>query len=428
VPAVSTTDRSRLWAYLFIAGGIAGLLQLYFLGFSFTNGTELFDEAKSLALHGTFADPYFIANTGPTAANPPLYPFFLALMMKLISPSFVALVVVICGILANALVAGFLPRISRVIYGEEMPGVVAAFLWLAASQLSPEWDTSFTVVGLIAFCLFTERTIGKESSSMHMWILAGAAAGLLCLTNLSTVLVSLPWTAFLIFRRKGSFGQAVSVGGVFLAGLILVTSVWALRNLRQLGAPVLRTGFGLALYASNNDCARSSLLDTWYWGCLQSHHPNTNLNDALLIRQIGEVAYDNKRMADAKDWVLANPAKFRWLTVQRVWEFWFPTRDHQPSHQNVYTTYAIWLATGLSIPGLLLMIRKRTPLVGFFVIVLLIYPLMYYVLVSDARYRYPVLWVSLLPAGYFVCAIMPRRSRRADPVIAGSLRQPILSD
>jgi len=51
----------------------------------------------------------------------------------------------------------------------------------------------------------------------------------------------------------------------------------------------------------------------------------------------------------------------------------------------------------------------------FVLFVLFIYPLMYYVVVSDVRYRLPVLWLSLLPAGYFLTYSAQRvlnRSRR----------------
>ncbi len=34
--------------------------------------------------------------------------------------------------------------------------------------------------------------------------------------------------------------------------------------------------------------------------------------------------------------------------------------------------------------------------------VLLVFPLTYCAVVSDVRYRYPILWLTLLPAGYFL--------------------------
>ena len=52
---------------------------------------------------------------------------------------------------------------------------------------------------------------------------------------------------------------------------------------------------------------------------------------------------------------------------------------------------------------------RRIPLTVFLAAVWLLYPLMYYVVVSSDRYRYPILWTSLLAAGFFVeRAIAPR--------------------
>ena len=68
----------------------------------------------------------------------------------------------------------------------------------------------------------------------------------------------------------------------------------------------------------------------------------------------------------------------------------------------------IWLITALSIPGLILMARRSEPATAFILLALLLYPLMYYLVVADVRYRYPVLWLSALPAEYLLSEI--RRS------------------
>ena len=85
------------------------------------------------------------------------------------------------------------------------------------------------------------------------------------------------------------------------------------------------------------------------------------------------------------------------MTLARVRDFWFPPLYAGPFHSTV-----IWLATLLSLPGLLLMALRRVHATLFALVALFAYPLMYYVVVSDVRYRLPVLWLSLLPTGYFV--------------------------
>ena len=107
---------------------------------------------------------------------------------------------------------------------------------------------------------------------------------------------------------------------------------------------------------------------------------------------------------DAENWALAHPGRFWRLTAERFRNFWFP-----PLGDHAFMTCAIWLATALSIPGIFLMLKHRLPVVVFVATVQLIYPLMYYVVVSDVRYRYPVLWLSLLPAGYFIASLHTAR-------------------
>ena len=70
----------------------------------------------------------------------------------------------------------------------------------------------------------------------------------------------------------------------------------------------------------------------------------------------------------------------------------------------------IWIITLLSIPGFLLMLYRRLPIAAVFGAIFLLYPLLYYVVVSEERYRLPILWLSCLTAGYLLTAI-PARSR-----------------
>ena len=80
-----------------------------------------------------------------------------------------------------------------------------------------------------------------------------------------------------------------------------------------------------------------------------------------------------------------------------------------------YTTAVVWLITGLSVPGLVLM-AWRCERATYFLAVLLVYPLMYYVVVTDMRYRYPILWISALAAGY-AASFCKSRIRSPKPLL-----------
>ncbi len=59
----------------------------------------------------------------------------------------------------------------------------------------------------------------------------------------------------------------------------------------------------------------------------------------------------------------------------------------------------------------MVMARRREPVTVFVLFVSLVYPLMYYIVVSCDRYRYPILWASHLPAGYAAAVLMERMRR-----------------
>jgi hypothetical protein len=359
----------------------------------FCVGCEMVGIARSLVFQGSYGNPYSTVNTGLTAANPPIYPLFLAVLIELFKrPTTVGMVANVCNMLANAFTAALLPGVSRVFYASRWPGILGAMLWLASMQLMPSWDVGFTVAGLLLFCVFSASHLGTGRNSLSaLW--AGAIAGILFLLNSSAGLVVLPWIAYLMIHRRVTWRQTA----ILLATVCLFTSIWVGRNYLRFGELIVRTGMGIALYTSNNDCAQSSIIADESTKCYASYHPNESAQEAQLMRSMGEVEYDRKRGADAKAWIAAHPGRFWTLTIERFRDFWFP-----PPYRHPLRIYMVWLTTVLSVPGLLLMIHRRVPVTAFIFAVFLIYPPMFYVNVSDVRYRFPVLWLSLLPAGYFV--------------------------
>ena len=331
------------------------------------------------------------------ATGASLYPLLLSVGFRFLpSAALVTLAATAANIIANAITAVLLPRVSVVFYGEKRPGIVAALLWIFACPLLPSWDTGFSIVATLIFCLFTSATMARQRSSFTA-VVSGLLASALFLLNPSTLLIFGPWIVWLTFERRAELRRVATYCCIAFAVLLLASSAWALRNQQQLGGFVVRTNLGTALYVSNNDCAPSSLKESEAVNCDQPHNPNSSIEEANLLASIGEIRYDRLRRADAKRWMRTHPAAFAHLTLNRIKEFWFPVPWNSRFQVGV-----IWLATVLSAPGLVIMVWRRDRVLPFVLAVLLIYPLMYYIVVSDVRYRLPVLWISLLAAGRFV--------------------------
>jgi hypothetical protein len=408
-PARGKDDTSTL---LLALAGVVGLFQMATHVVPFGKGFEMVAIAQNLAEHGTYANPFGVLATGPTAANPPLYPFLLAVAFRLLhSLDLVALAATAANIIANAITATLLPRVSILFYGDKRPGIVAAILWIFACPLLPAWDVEFTVLTILIFCLFTSATMAKSRSSLTA-VTAGLLASALFLLNPSTLFIFGPWALWLAFERRKALGQAFAYCSITFAVLLMVGSAWGFRNKQQLGAFAIRTNLGMALYVSNNDCASPSLKESEQNFCHEAHHPNTSIEEARLLISLGEIRYDRLREADAKTWMRTHPSAFRHLTLGRIRDFWFPV-----PWDSRFESAVIWLATALSIPGLVIMGRRHDRVLVFVLLALLIYPLMYYIIISDVRYRLPVLWLSLLPAGSFVIWVWDRA--RKQPQLRG---------
>jgi len=411
---------------LFFAAGVIGLsLQIRYPA---EGGAEMMTLARNIAAHGTFANPFPTLNTGTTAMNPPLYPLMVAGLIKVLRiPSLVWAATIAGSILANAVTAVLLLRVSCLFFGDVMPGLAASILWLGVMPASPGWDTSYTVMGLLFFCLLTHSAMDR-ANNIGALAAGGVVGGLLFLLNPSSLLISLPWVGYLAWKQKRHFYHSLKYCGIVVAVIFIFVAGWSVRNHLRLGTFAVRTNLGMTLYASNNDCAESSVArDSWN-GCYQAHNPWMSVREAELLRNIGEAQYDRSRIAETKKWVKANPGKFLKLTAARVVEFWFPPAETIPAsvadntHDTWFVTwqsrqngiaYAVWIITALSLPGFVCMARNREPVRVFVLLVLALYPLLYYVVVSDIRYRYPVLWLSLLSAGYLVCeALLPLEENR----------------
>jgi hypothetical protein len=116
-----------------------------------------------------------------------------------------------------------------------------------------------------------------------------------------------------------------------------------------------------------------------------------------MVGQLGEIKYNRQRMRQAGSWVRMEPRGFAKLTLERFVFFWFAFPRTQP-----LKFLLLALLTVVASLGLWLAIRRHRPL-GLSILCLWIgYPVAYYILQTDGRYRYPIDWTFTLLAVYIL--------------------------
>jgi hypothetical protein len=356
--------------------------------------------AENLVREGSFGNPFIVsARTGPTAHLPPLYPAFLALLFWMFPGQPAP---VWCMILVHGLHAALLPSVSKLLFGYRAPGLYAAALaiGLPVFALLPIWDAMYTATGLMLFGLFSWWVVNRARSP---W-LAGGAAGLLGaaleLMNPVVLPVLAGWVVLVAVKKYRALKPSGLFAAAFALALIAGCLPWVVRDYRCFHRLVfIRDNLGIELYDSNNDCAQHSMELNSLSGCAVNTHPIRSRAEAELLARMGEVDYNRMRLGTALAWIAAHRSRFLELTRGRIVDFWLPPHD-----------WAIRAITVLSLFGLLAMSRGAPAPSLFFAAVLAVYPLLYYVVESNVRYRYPILWISLLAAGYLLTNIQRRRT------------------
>jgi hypothetical protein len=368
------------------------------LDFSVPRGGEVVHVARSLERTGTFANPFDSLPTGPTSHVAPLYPFFYALVLRVLGEGFVA--IALLWVLNIGFVAAqwaLLPWLTLRLGLGVVPGLLGAVFAMAflVFRVDSSWEAGAAGLILVVLCLMMASFI-TTGGSLRGAVLLGLVSGLAFLTEPTALLPVLAWLLLsLVIQRAAGLRKSLALAGVVLAVSLLVCGPWIARNELLWGKLFfIRDDLGLELYASNNPCAGPSLAENIRSGCHEKTHPNVNPEVARQIAAEGEYAFNQGELRKALSWIEANPRSFLRLTARRFVLFWFPVEADGP------LALAVWTITLLSLLGFYRMLQRNPRAALVVAAVLVSYPAVYYIVQSDPRYRVPILWASLLFAGY----------------------------
>lgn len=370
--------------------------------------------ARALLDRGTFADPFGAGPTGPSAHTPPVFPFVYAAYVWLLGTSPTAWVTIkLAAGVALSTWVGLLPAVSVAWGWGRAPGVIGALLAAgAALRHFPEWEANyaallFVVLAIVAAPLVwgpAGRRLTHEGSHVRRPWVIGLLWGVAMHVNAVALLLFAAWAGAVCWRGRAALSRGFVMGAVLLPVLLLAP--WTLRNWLVLGRPiVVRGNLGLELAVSNNPCARAGLLQNLESGCFASQHPDMNADQAARMRTVGEPAYHAERFAEARDWMWENPARFARLTGRRAALYWFPSPRDDFSREWWESTpprraRIVWTATVLMVIGFAALARIRAAQAIVLVTTLALASTLYYPVQFEDRYRYPIMWITFLLAGY----------------------------
>ncbi|MGA2371872.1 MAG: hypothetical protein ACLPPV_08860 [Candidatus Korobacteraceae bacterium] len=363
-------------------------------------GVEGLELGASIALHGSFSDPFSTLATGPSAHETPGYPALAAVIIDLfgVGPEGDYALHWVTKI-AVAMQLALLPVLAEYWGLNALTGVLAAAVWLFAGFPLLPWEGDFASL-LIVILGFPMYRAFRNQLSPSMIAATGIVWGLLLLLTPTPLFVLGLWLIGLMLNSPQSRRQIALLA---IIPLVMVLP-WLVRNYLVFHKPIfLRDNLGLELSLSNNDCAKFSYaLNAGPEGCFSNSHPNYSYREARRVASMGEPEYYQLRLREALNWINHNRARFVSLTSERFVAFWFPYATGnlrhlgRPSRDNWITI----ACTLLSIPGLILIWRIDRVAAGLLGLWLIFFPPIYYLVQFEARYRHPILWATFLPASY----------------------------
>ena len=354
---------------------------------NFSFGWEMGRIAASIAAGHGFSSP-FGPPTGPTAWEPPLYPYVSAGVFTVfgIYSKASAFVLLALNSVFSALTCIPIFLIARRIFSEKV-AVGAAWAWALLPNVMfwctrAVWETSLSAL-LLAVIFLLALTL-EERDGWIPWFEFGLLWGIVAL-NSTSLLSFLPPAGLWAWYRRSQRGKR-SLAGVVLASAIFFACItpWLVRNYETFGKFIfIRDNFGAELRLGNGNGADGTLM-------LYLDPPH----DPYAMRQfqsMGELPYIAMRKQQALAYIRADYARFLGLCFKRFVYFWAaPPKDIEPAWLGMLKNSLFLASSMLMFWGLGRALRQRRPGAWLFLWLVLLYPAVYYVVYAIPRYRHPL--------------------------------------
>lgn len=354
---------------------------------NFSFGWEMGRIAASLASGHGFSSP-FGPPTGPTAWEPPLYPYLMAGVFNVfgIYTRASAFVLLVLNSLFSALTCIPIFLIGRRIFSEKV-AVGSAWAWALLPNVMFwcvrwVWETSLSA--LLLTTVFWLALTFEDRDGWLPWAEFGLLCGIIAL-NGTSLLSFLPGAGLWAWYRRAKLGKR-SLGGVVLTSAVFFACItpWLVRNYQTFGKFIfIRDNFGAELRLGNGPGADGM------W--MEYLHPTQDVYALHQFQSMGELPYVAMRKQQALDYIKADYARFAGLCVKRFVYFWAgPPKATQPEWLNSAKNSLFLASSVLMFWGLGRALRLGKPGAWLLFWLVLLYPAVYYIVFPAPRYRVPI--------------------------------------
>jgi hypothetical protein len=182
-----------------------------------------------------------------------------------------------------------------------------------------------------------------------------------------------------------------STGLIARAALFFILALvpWTARNLFELGSiTFVKSNFGLELWLGNNSAVKEIYT--------ADQHPLKNYEEYRLLVLAGEPAYNRIKQRQALAFIRDNPATFANLCWHRFVDTWTAAYDpainiYIPSSllRKIYVEYTVLFSLA-AFAGMIVALRTNATESLPVILVVVIFPISYYITHSSMRYRHPI--------------------------------------
>lgn len=329
--------------------------------------------------HG-YSSPWANTALAPTAVEPPVYSFLLAGIFHLAGSYTYPALWIAAGLNAvlSSITAVLILRLGKRDFGLPV-GILAGWVWACwlyeAAVAVRLWESSLSALLLVFALLILPRL---KEPNVRLWLSFGFLAAIAGLTN-TTLLSVFPFLwgwLWVSYRQRGR-----SCGRILFASLgifVLTLLPWTFRNYAAFHRLIpVRDNFGLELWLGNHEGV--------------SHRFDTDfpILDPREYNRLGEISFMESKRDIALQFIGQHPVEFLSLSTRRCLRYWTAPDP------------VVWFPLSvLAWSGMILFLRRKRLEAFPYAVVLLMFPLVYYITHTFNSYRHPTEPEMFLLAAY----------------------------